>query len=73
MSSVGPAEGISYEIISSSQITKPDAGRCGFNDLSIPNSATYTREVRQYTQYANGTVVRTWTETVDTFLACDNV
>jgi hypothetical protein len=73
MSSIGPQNGISYTVLSTSRITKPDATNCGFNDIGLPNPASYSREVRQYSEYLNGTLTRSWQETVDTFSACINV
>jgi hypothetical protein len=66
---IGPADGIVYEIVSSSKITRPTPA-CGFNDISVPNSGAYSVETRRYHQYANGSQVAEWMDTVETFDSC---
>ena len=67
---IGPRNGVSYYVISTTIIAKPSSGWCGYNDLAIPNLAKYKREIRKYERYKNGKYVDTWTETVDTFIDC---
>ena len=68
--SIGAPQGVTYTVVSTSQVTRANAARCGYNDLSMPNMAVYTRELREYTQYSNGRVVRTWRETAEVFDRC---
>jgi len=66
---IGPPDGTSYTITSSTTITRMDAA-CGFNDLGVPNGATYLEEVRHYETYSAGQLVASWDQTADTFQAC---
>jgi hypothetical protein len=68
-SSIGPADGITYEIIYVQQVMR-SAPECGFNDLGIPNMANYNAEARRYRNHVNGTLVNQWEETVYTFVSC---
>jgi len=71
--SIGPADGTSYSILYSLEVLKPDAGNCGFNDLSVPNGGIYKRETRQYETYANGKLISREVKDVDTFLRCQSI
>ena len=66
---IGPPDGISYTITSTSQARRMSAA-CGFNDFGVPNGADYLVERRHYEQYANGDLVRAWDEDFETFLSC---
>jgi hypothetical protein len=59
--------------MSSTQIVKPDGGNCGFNDATVPSPAIYRRELRHYSEYHSGRLVRTWDATVDVFIECQHV
>ncbi len=64
-----PPDGIHYEVLYTTQVHKP-AFECGFNDVGLLNSGTFDVEVRQYSEYAQGSLLRQWTESVETFVAC---
>lgn len=68
-STIGPADGITYQVMSTTEIMKP-AFECGYNDFSIPNPGIFNSEVRQYYEHSAGMLLRTWPETKDTFLRC---
>jgi hypothetical protein len=63
-------DGVSYEVVSSSEITKAAGAECGFNKLAAPNPGIYLREVRNYKQYKDGKLIRTWQETKDKWVRC---
>lgn len=65
-----PRDGITYRVESSTTTTRADAARCGYNDLSLPNTAIYRVEQRTYEEVKDGRVVRTWTETAESFERC---
>lgn len=71
--SIGPEEGVSSRIMSSTQIVKPDGGRCGFNDAGVPAPAIYRRELRHYSEYHDGKLLRIWDATEDHFVECQHV
>lgn len=66
---IGPADGIGYEIISISDIAKAEPS-CGFNDLGLMNLGLFSVETRRFTQYANGTLLASWVDKVETFKSC---
>jgi len=65
-----PSDGTTYTVVTSTQVEKADAVRCGMNDASAPNMGIFRAELRQYTEYKDGKVVRTWRDTVDVFDHC---
>jgi hypothetical protein len=67
--SIGPADGVSYQVMYISEVIHP-AAQCGFNDLSIPNNGVFTMEAREYTSYLNGTLIARWQDHVETFKSC---
>jgi hypothetical protein len=67
---IGPPNGTTYSIVSSSTAHEMSAA-CGFNDLGVPNSASYLVEIRHYENWNNGTLAGSWDETVKTFQSCD--
>jgi len=66
---IGPADGISYQVISSSVIMRMTPA-CGFNDIGLPNGGNFLVEIRQYTQYQNGVLIAQWSSTEETFQGC---
>lgn len=70
--SIGPPDGIHYEVISMREETKMSPS-CGFNDLGVPNGAVFSIEVRRYSEYAAGQLIRTWEEDHESFLRCSEV
>jgi hypothetical protein len=66
---IGPADGVTYEITSTSQVYDP-APECGFNDLGVPILGEYMKETRRYHQWSHGTEERAWDETTTTFKDC---
>jgi Clostridium epsilon toxin ETX/Bacillus mosquitocidal toxin MTX2 len=70
---IGPPDGTSYSVLYTLELVMPDFGRCGFNDLAVPNPAVYAREARQYTTYANGILVSSEQRFVDVFLKCQSI
>ncbi len=66
-----PLEGVHYEVVDSREAVLP-AARCGFNDFGLGNPALFIIETRKYSEYKNGTVVRSWEEQVRTFQRCQN-
>lgn len=69
---IGPPDGIHYEIISVTNVTRMTAA-CGFNDLGLPNAATYRVEKRHYKHYQKGKLLRQWFDNFETFLSCMRV
>ena len=67
--SMGPADGTSYQVMSSTEVTIMDPA-CGFNDIGVPNAAVHKSEARHYSTFSNGALVSQWDETVDSFLRC---
>ena len=65
---IGAANGVTYTVISSTEIIKPDGVLCGYNRFMMPNPGLFRREVRRYQEFDSGILKRTWTETVDVFL-----
>lgn len=70
--SMGPADGEYYEVISSREFLKPSV-QCGFNDLALPNPGKYRAETRKYTTYSQGTLISTRTDDVEVFIECQSV
>ncbi len=66
---IGPMDGIGYEVISRSDISKPTPW-CGFNDLGMMILGVFTVETRRYTQYSNGALVASWQDSAETFKSC---
>jgi hypothetical protein len=67
---IGPANGVSYRVVSSHEVVKMDAARCGYHDLSLPNGGVFRVETRVYSEYSNGKLLRTWTQEAETFVRC---
>lgn len=67
--SIGPPDGIHYEVVSVREETRMSAV-CGFNDLGVPNGAVFSIEERRYSEYLSGQLLRTWTESAETFIRC---
>jgi hypothetical protein len=67
---IGAANGTQCTTISKTEVSRGDAVRCGFNDLSIPNIAVFEQERLSCTEYNNGNVVRTFQDTKERFLRC---
>jgi hypothetical protein len=67
---IGPANGVSYRVISAHEVVKMDAGRCGYHDLSLPNGGVFRIESRFYSEYNNGRLVRTWSQEAEVFVRC---
>lgn len=67
---IGPANGVSYRVISAHEVVKMDAGRCGYHDLSLPNGGVFRIENRFYSEYNNGRLVRTWSQEAEVFVRC---
>jgi hypothetical protein len=65
-----PADGATYTVVSSKEVTKADSADCGFNDVSAPKQGVFNEELREYTEFKDGKVVRTWRQTEDVFLRC---
>ena len=68
---IGPADGVSYQVVSSHEELQSTA-ECGFNDLGVPNNGIFMVETRDYTEYENGVLVKTWTEDVSTLSRCSD-
>ena len=66
---VGPADGIIYTVLGSREVTRP-AIECGFNDIGAGNPGVFSVENRAYSEYLHGTILRSWSEDVETFLRC---
>jgi hypothetical protein len=66
----GHLNGIGMKILESQEISEPDAVRCGCTEHGIPRSGVYTRELREYVEFRQGKLLRTWRETVDLFERC---
>lgn len=62
-------DGVSYSVVYSRNIMKPDV-RCGFNDIGVPNGATFSVEGRQYVRYIGGKPVDSWFEEHETYMGC---
>lgn len=70
---IGAPDGIHYEVLYTSQITRP-AIECGINDIGLPNPGTFEVEHRQYTEWKDGEVIRTWQEEADErLLSCVSI
>jgi hypothetical protein len=41
---IGPPNGVSYRVISSHEMVKMEAVRCGYRDLSLPNGGVFRIE-----------------------------
>ena len=67
---IGPSNGISYQVIGTHLLTRMDAGRCGYHDLSLPNDAVFSVESRLYHEYDHGRLLRTWSANVEAFVRC---
>jgi hypothetical protein len=65
-----PTDGEHLEEIGRYTVTKPDALRCGFNDLSLPNPAVYNRIKYRVRVYSAGVETRTYTKEEDKFDHC---
>lgn len=63
-------DGIFYEVVGTREETRLSP-LCGFNDFGLPNNGIYRIETRNYHEYRNGNLVRTWMEDEDTFVRCD--
>ncbi len=61
MSEIGAPDGIHYTVSSTREFTQPTAA-CGFNDIGVENAGVFTVETRNYEEWSNGTLVRSWTE-----------
>ena len=66
---IGPPDGVHYEIVSSSVVTRMNPA-CGFNDGGAPNGGNFLVEVRRYENWSNGQLAGSWTETVEVFQGC---
>jgi len=66
---IGPPDGIHYQVLYSYPRYEPTPA-CGFNDLSIPNQGEFNVEVREYSHYIGGSLVRQWRDEVSTFSRC---
>ncbi|MGH9574981.1 MAG: hypothetical protein ACRD40_15800, partial [Candidatus Acidiferrales bacterium] len=65
-----PPDGTTYTVVTSKEMNKADSTDCGFNDVSAPNQGVFRQELREYKQYKDGKVVRTWRDTEEVFLRC---
>ena len=65
-----PPDGVTYIIVTSTQVFKADAVDCGFNDVGAANMGVFNSELREYTEYKDGAAVKTWRDTVDVFDHC---
>lgn len=63
-------EGVYSNVIRTETVVKTNCVECGFNDLSLPKQGFFKRETIQFEEWKNGTKVRSWTDTKDTFLYC---
>jgi len=63
-------DGISYTVLSVTEIMKPCPGLCGYNDLGVPIMGIYRRELREYSEYQKGKLIRKWQKKVDVFVKC---
>ncbi|BDC45375.1 hypothetical protein PTKU15_86720 [Paraburkholderia terrae] len=61
MSDIGAPDGIHYTVSSTREIIQPTAA-CGFNDIGVANAGVFTVETRNYEEWRNGTLVRSWIE-----------
>ena len=66
---IGPPDGIHYIVTSQREETKPSVA-CGFNDVGVPNMGKFLIETRQYEEYRSGKLIRSWSETIETFREC---
>lgn len=71
-STIGPLpDGISYEVISTSTEYIPDPVKCGTGGSKggtiCANLAINNIELRTYRQIFNGTITKTWNQTVSTW------
>lgn len=71
-STIGTRNGTSYTIIDTRYVYEANAAYCGYNDLSIPNSAKFKIETLRFEQYDNGKFIRSWTEERKTYVGCYN-
>jgi hypothetical protein len=67
---MGVPNGIFYEILGNREVGQAAPGQCGFNDLSVPNTGIFQIETRSYKEYANGQIIRSWSEEVAVFVRC---
>lgn len=65
-----PPDGTTYTVVTSREMSKADSTDCGFNDVSAPIQGVFRQKLREYTQYKDGKVVRTWRDTEEVFLHC---
>ena len=63
-------QGTYSKVLSSEIIVKTNCVECGFNDLSFPKQGFYKKETIQYDKWEDGKLVRSWTETKETFMYC---
>ena len=49
---IGPhPDGVSFTVLSSKKISKPDELNCGRNDLGMPILGLYERQTKRYTRW----------------------
>jgi hypothetical protein len=62
-------KGISYSVVTSTEISKAALTECGHNDPGFANTGIYRHELREYRD-TSATPIRTWRDTVDVFVRC---
>ena len=72
MGTIQPPDGIHYVVAGTRQEVRP-APECGFNDFGVANPGIFNVETRQYSEYQNGQLIRSWAEDVSVFAGCQNV
>lgn len=69
---IGTPDGISYRIVSTRDEVRPTPA-CGYNDAMAPIAGSFKIETRFYEEFRDGSLVRSWTEDVETFDHCIDV
>ncbi|MEO8180636.1 MAG: hypothetical protein ABI895_17510 [Deltaproteobacteria bacterium] len=69
---IGKCEGTTYEVLSSRETVGPDSVRCGTHgETPTGVNARFKVELRAYTECKDGSVVKTWRDTVEEFVRCE--
>lgn len=66
---IGPPDGVHYQIVSTRSIYQPTPA-CGFNDLGSMQLGEFSLETREYTEWRDGAEVRRWTDEISLFVRC---
>ena len=61
---------ISFEVLRSHEEIRPCGDLCGYRSYGRPRDGIYRVEMRLYSEFHRGRVVRTWVERSDIFVDC---